>query len=98
MLRANARGEKVAAFVPQVLYPFPKREFESFLRQIKEFVVVELSYSAQFYKYMRTFFDLPERRTYVHKRSGAKNLTVSEIEETINGVLKIASQRQQVLV
>ena len=29
---------------------------------------------------------------------GAKNLTVNEIEETINRVLKIASQRQQVLV
>jgi 2-oxoglutarate ferredoxin oxidoreductase subunit alpha len=29
---ANARGESVAAFVPQMLYPFPKRDFERFKR------------------------------------------------------------------
>jgi 2-oxoglutarate ferredoxin oxidoreductase subunit alpha len=98
VLRANARGEKVAAFVPQVLYPFPRHEFESFARNVKEFVVVELSYSAQFYKYLRTFLDLPESHTYVHKRSGAKNLTVKEVEDAIDGVLKIAAMRHRVLV
>ncbi len=96
--RANARGEKVAAFVPQVLYPFPKHEFEEFLKGIKEFIVIELSYSAQFYKYLRTFLELPEGHTNIVKRSGGKNLTVHEVEEQIKKVLPRATTKREVLV
>jgi len=84
---ANARGEKVAAFVPQMLYPFPKREFEEFLGTVKEILVIELSYTAQFYKYLRTFLTLPEGRTHVYKRSGGKDLAVSEVTREIRRVL-----------
>ena len=44
---------------------------------------VELSYTAQFYKYLRTFLDLPEGRTRVFKRSGGKDLTGDEVLEEI---------------
>ncbi len=94
VMNANARGEKVAAFVPQVLYPFPKHEFESFLKEIKEFIIVELSFSAQFYKYLRTFLELPEGHTHLFKRSGGKNLTVTEVEELIAKVLPLATDRE----
>ncbi|MEO7921965.1 MAG: 2-oxoacid:acceptor oxidoreductase subunit alpha, partial [Thermoanaerobaculia bacterium] len=73
VLRANAAGVAVAAFVPQLLYPFPKQELEAFLATVKELIVIELSYSGQFYKYLRTFLDLPAR-TRLYKRSGGKNL------------------------
>jgi 2-oxoglutarate ferredoxin oxidoreductase subunit alpha len=76
---ANARGEKVAAFVPQMLYPFPKRDFEEFLSGVGDLLVIELSYTAQFYKYLRTFLDLPPGRTHVLKRSGGKDLTAAEV-------------------
>ncbi len=98
VLRAQARGEKVAAFVPQVLYPFPIHEFQEFLRDVKEVIVVELSYSAQFYKYLQTFLDLPKGHTYVYKRSGGKNLTVGEVEEKIKRVVQLGSLRREVLV
>ncbi len=98
VLRATGRGEKVAAFVPQVLYPFPSHEFEEFLHGVKEFIVVELSYSAQFYKYLRTFLDFPERHTFLFKRSGGKNLTVDEVEEKIKKVVEMAAIRREVLV
>ena len=94
VMNANARGEKVAAFVPQVLYPFPKHEFETFLKGIKEFIIVELSFSAQFYKYLRTFLELPEGHTHLFKRSGGKNLTVTEVEELIAKVLPLATDRE----
>ena len=81
--RANARGQKVAAFVPQMIYPFPKKELEAFLKGLKQILVVELSYSAQFYKYLRTFIDLPAGRTHVFKRSGGKHLTVAEVDAEI---------------
>lgn len=96
--RANARGEKVAAFVPQVLYPFPKKPFEAFLAGLKKVLVVEISYSAQFYKYLRTFLDLPQERTRVFKRSGGKNLTVSEVDEQIRLLVADVRSREEVLV
>ena len=98
VLRANGRGDRVAAFVPQLLYPFPYYEFQEFLKSVHEVIVVELSYSAQFYKYLRTFLDLPEGHTYVYKRSGGKNLTVGEVEDKINKVLEMSALRREVLV
>jgi 2-oxoglutarate ferredoxin oxidoreductase subunit alpha len=96
---ANARGEKVAAFVPQMLYPFPKREFEEFLGTVREILVVELSYTAQFYKYLRTFLTLPEGRTHVYKRSGGKDLAVSEVTREIRSVLAAsAAHPEEVIV
>ncbi|MEE4274139.1 MAG: 2-oxoacid:acceptor oxidoreductase subunit alpha [Thermoanaerobaculales bacterium] len=98
VLKANGRGERVAAFVPQLLYPFPRHEFQEFLKSVREVVVVELSYSAQFYKYLQTFLDLPEGHTYVFKRSGGKNLTVGEVEDKIRKVLEMSAMRREVLV
>jgi pyruvate/2-oxoacid:ferredoxin oxidoreductase alpha subunit len=86
--RANARGQKVAAFVPQVLYPFPKNEFETFLKGLKRILVIELSYSAQFYKYLRTFLDLPHERTHIFKRSGGKSLTLEEVDAEITALFE----------
>lgn len=97
VLRAEANGQKVSAFVPQVLYPFPRREFEEYLKTVDNVVVVELSYSAQFYKYLKTFLDLP-KDTFVFKRSGGKNMTVSEVEEKIEKVLELSALRREVLV
>jgi 2-oxoglutarate/2-oxoacid ferredoxin oxidoreductase subunit alpha len=98
VLRAVARGEKIAAFVPQVLYPFPKKQFEAFLAGVDEVLVIEVSFAAQFYKYLRTFLDLPEGRTHIFKRSGGKNLEVVEVEEEIRKVLAIVSSKTEVLV
>ncbi len=94
---ANARGEAVSAFVPQTLYPFPKRDFQEFLASVGELLIVELSYTAQFYKYLRTFLDLPEGRTRVFKRSGGKDLTGDEVLEEISRMCT-ARQREKAAV
>jgi 2-oxoglutarate/2-oxoacid ferredoxin oxidoreductase subunit alpha len=93
---ANARGEKVSAFVPQMLYPFPKAEFERFLASVDELLIVELSYTAQFYKYLRTFLDLPAGRTHVFKRSGGMDLTAEEVAREISAVRAGALQLEAV--
>jgi 2-oxoglutarate ferredoxin oxidoreductase subunit alpha len=85
--RANERGQKVSAFVPQLISPFPKKEFEAFLKGVDRVLVVELSYAAQFYKYLRTCVDLPADRTRVFKRSGGKNLSVAELDAEIAALL-----------
>ena len=58
---------------------------------------MELSYSAQFYKYLRTFLDLPET-TRLFKRSGGKNLTVEEVEGEIAKAFQELATKQEVLV
>jgi len=98
VMRANGRGERVSAFVPQLLYPFPYHEFTEYLKTVDNVIVMELSYSAQFYKYLRTFLDLPEARTFVFKRSGGRNLTVGEVEDKIRKVLDMSALRGEVLV
>jgi pyruvate/2-oxoacid:ferredoxin oxidoreductase alpha subunit len=97
VLKAVARGEKVSAFVPQVLYPFPYHEFEDYLKTVRDVIVMELSYSAQFYKYLKTFLTLPPN-TFVFKRSGGKNLTVTEVEGRIRKVQEMGALRREVLV
>jgi 2-oxoglutarate/2-oxoacid ferredoxin oxidoreductase subunit alpha len=95
VLAANAKGLSVAAFVPRVLYPFPKREFEEFLSRVREVLVVELSYTAQFYKYLRTFLTLPEGRTHVYKRSGGKDLSAGEVTREVRRVLSATTRREK---
>ena len=56
---------------------------------------VELSYTAQFYKYLRTFLDLPVGRTHVFKRSGGKDLTAAEVSDEIE---KLRARQERVEV
>jgi 2-oxoglutarate ferredoxin oxidoreductase subunit alpha len=96
VIAAAARGQNVAAFVPQMIFPFPKRELEQFLADVDQVVIIELSFQAQFYKYLRTFIDLPRARTHVFKRSGGKNLTVREVIEEIDRVIQPAYEMGEV--
>jgi 2-oxoglutarate ferredoxin oxidoreductase subunit alpha len=77
--KLNAAGARVAAFVPRMLMPLPVLEIESFIAACDSILIVELSFSKQFYQYLRTAVDLPRNRTTVFSRSGAKPLGVSEV-------------------
>ncbi|HVS33071.1 MAG TPA: 2-oxoacid:acceptor oxidoreductase subunit alpha [Thermoanaerobaculia bacterium] len=80
--KLNTSGLRVAAFVPQMIMPLPKEALEQFVAGCRELLVVELSYSAQFYQYLRTQIDLP-KSTHVFARSGGKSLGVHEIIEQV---------------
>jgi len=79
----NAEGIRVAAFVPKLLMPLPAIELEKFIASVDELLVLELSYSKQFYNYLRTQVDLPKNRTHVYARSGGSALRVSEVIEQV---------------
>ncbi len=95
---ANAAGAKVAGFSPKVLYPFPKAQFLEFLNSVNQVLVIEVSFAAQFYKYIRTFIDLPEHRVKVVARSGGKNLSVPEVAEQIKKALSEMPMHKEVLI
>jgi 2-oxoglutarate ferredoxin oxidoreductase subunit alpha len=93
VLMAEARGEKVAAFIPEMIFPFPVKAFEEFLKSVRQVLVIEISYAAQFYKYLRTFTTLPDD-TIIFKRSGGKNLAISEVDDQIRKHVAPASRKK----
>jgi 2-oxoglutarate ferredoxin oxidoreductase subunit alpha len=88
--RLTARGVRVAAFAPRILMPLPAEEMQKFVDASKELLVIELTYAAQFYKYLRSELDLP-KSTRVYARSGGKNLSVSEViaQVTVNQEIEV---------
>jgi len=81
--RLNEEGYSVRAAVPQVLAPFPQEKFEAWLEPLKKVLVVELSYTAQFYKYLKGFLRFGDRELRSYARSGGAPFDVEEIYEQI---------------
>jgi len=77
----------IGVFAPQLLMPLPAQPLQEFIDACEEVVIVELSYSAQFERYLRGFVDFPRKRTSVYKRSGGKSLTAAEIELELRRLL-----------
>jgi len=73
-------GVKVRAVVPRLLLPFPVEQVERELEGKKVLHVVELTYSGQFYTYLRSVLR-PElaARLVSHARAGGAPLGVHEI-------------------
>jgi len=75
-----AAGTRVRAVVPRLLSPFPVEQVERELEGKAAIHVVEVSYSGQFYTYLRSVLR-PElaARLVRHSRAGAAPLAVNEI-------------------
>jgi 2-oxoglutarate ferredoxin oxidoreductase subunit alpha len=95
--RLNAAGHPTSAFVPQLIMPFPKHEFHAWLETVDQVLIVEQSFSAQFYAYMRTFTNFDKDTTRVYKSSGGRLLTVAEIMEQAEKLLSRSTSREEVM-
>ena len=75
-----AAGVRVRAVIPRLLMPFPIEQIERELEGKKVLHVVELSFSGQFYTYLRSMLR-PElaARLVRHSRAGAAPLGVGEV-------------------
>lgn len=91
--RLGESGLRIATFAPRILMPLPAAEIEQFVASSKELLIIELSHSQQFAKYLRTEIDLPKGRTNIYARSGGKNLTVTEV---INEVQRVALRAREI--
>jgi 2-oxoglutarate ferredoxin oxidoreductase subunit alpha len=76
----GAAGVRVRAVIPRLLLPFPVGQIERALEGLRVLHVVELSYSGQFYTYLRSQLR-PElaARLVSHPRAGGAPLGVNEI-------------------
>jgi 2-oxoglutarate ferredoxin oxidoreductase subunit alpha len=75
---ANAKGKKVAALVPQLMFPLQTELIDQFVRSCKKVMIVEMSFSGQFRHYLSSYVKLPEDIIHV-KASGATMFGVNDI-------------------
>ena len=71
-------GRSVSACLPQILAPLPTERIQAFIDSVDQLIIVELTYSAQFYHYLRSHVDLPAN-TMSYARSGGNPLEFYEI-------------------
>jgi 2-oxoglutarate ferredoxin oxidoreductase subunit alpha len=83
---ANQNGKKVAALIPQILYPVPAEQIAEFVAAVKRLVVVELSANSQFLQLIHSAVNLPHD-TISYARPGGNPLRVSEITSLIEQAL-----------
>jgi 2-oxoglutarate ferredoxin oxidoreductase subunit alpha len=89
--RALAKGIKVAAVHPKVLMPLPEQDLSQFISSVKRLMVVELNYTGQFARYLRSI--LGSDYILVNKYNGMP-FTAGEIyqriEEAVAGEHRVA--------
>jgi len=78
----NKNGYKIKAMVPKIMYPVPETQIRNFISTLKKTLVIEMSYSKQFYYYLKAFTDLP-KDAKLYKHSGGGPFTVEEIRNAI---------------
>jgi 2-oxoglutarate ferredoxin oxidoreductase subunit alpha len=79
-------SDDIAVCVPQLLHPLPER-VERFVVSLRRLLVVEMNFSGQFHRYLRSIIDLPGD-TRVHARSGGRLFTRRELAEPIRGLTR----------
>ncbi len=76
----QAGGVKARAVVPRLLWPFPVAGVETALAGLRAIHVVELSYSAQFYTFLKSQLSAAVAARLVrHARAGGAPLGVNEV-------------------
>ncbi len=78
----NNKGYKIKAVVPKLLLPVPEVQLKKFISSLKKTLVIEMSYSKQFYLYLKSYVGLPEDAK-LYKRSGGDPFSVEEIRNVI---------------
>ena len=78
--------DEVKVCVPELIYPLPERA-ERFVRATKKLLVIEMNYSGQFYRYLRSQIDLaPDTKTY--NRAGGRPFSRKELTEPIMEIVR----------
>ena len=82
VLRAAEQGVKVRLIAIRLLAPAQPKRLTEALNGVTSVLVVEQNHSAQFYRYLRSVYDLPGKPTSFH-RPGPLPLRPGELTDTI---------------
>ena len=80
--RVRRNGYDVRLIAPRLLLPIHPERFTAALRDVKRILVVEQSHGAQFHRYLRAHYDLPDDVRVLH-RPGPLPIRPNEIEQAI---------------
>ena len=80
--RAAAQGVRLRLIAIRLLAPAQPEQFAQALQGVKRVLVVEQNHSAQFYRYLRSVYDLPGKAESFH-RPGPLPLRPRELAEAI---------------
>jgi len=78
--------DKVAVCVPELIHPLPDK-VERFIRSVDNLLVLEMNYSGQLYRYLRSQIDLPPK-TLVYARAGGRPFSRRELAEPLTEVAR----------
>ena len=73
--------DKVKVCVPELIQPLPEK-ITRFLKSTEKLLVVEMNYSGQLYRYLRSQIDLP-KKTEVYNRVGGRPFSRKELTRPI---------------
>lgn len=80
--RARPNGMDIRLIAPRLLSPVQPERFAKALAGVERILIVEQSHGAQFYRYLRAHYDLPDD-VRVLNRPGPLPIRPSEIEQAI---------------
>lgn len=80
--RVRRNGRDVRLIAPRLLLPVQPERFAAALHGVKRILVVEQSHGAQFHRYLRAHYDLPNDVRVLH-RPGPLPIRPSEIEQAL---------------
>lgn len=80
--RVHRNGRDVRLIAPRLLLPVQPERFAAALHGVKRILVVEQSHGAQFHRYLRAHYDLPDDVTVLN-RPGPLPIRPNEIEQAI---------------
>ncbi|NIQ11018.1 MAG: hypothetical protein GWO08_03450, partial [Gammaproteobacteria bacterium] len=63
--------------------PFPQEKLENYLEPLHTIIVAELSYTGQFYKYLKGFLRFGDRELKQYARAGGSPFDVEEIYNAV---------------
>lgn len=84
----NALGlqNQIKVCVPELIYPLPDR-VRHFVESIEKLLVIEMNYSGQFYRYLRSQVDVPVK-TKVYARAGGRPFSKKELSPLMMELVK----------
>jgi len=81
-------GIDAVGMVPRILNPLPTRELDEWFDTLDTLVVIEMSYTGQFLKFLRSQLDLP-KKTVHYARSGG---SLIPLEDILNMVIEYCAE------
>lgn len=84
----NDEGYPVKAAIPQILAPLPQEKLETFIEPLHTVMVAEISFTGQFYKYLKGFLRFGDRKLKQYARAGGASFNVEEIYNAVKKEFK----------